>query len=258
MSNLLVRLLGFSATVLHGDTLVLDRWLWLRKRLPKTNRPGVFTLIDVGCGSGAFTIGTALAGYRSLGLSWDARNQSVAAERALICGAHLARFEITDIRDLASRSDCFEKYDVAICCETIEHILDDHKLIVAITRCLMPGGRLFLTTPSINFRPITKQDRGPWSEVEDGGHVRKGYSEAMLQALCQQAGLQIVEVSTCSGYTSQKVTAVLRLACRIHSLFGWLLVLPLRILPPFVDPVIRKIANWPDFCICVCAVKPRH
>lgn len=30
----LVRWLGFPATLIFGDTLVLDRWLWLRKRLP--------------------------------------------------------------------------------------------------------------------------------------------------------------------------------------------------------------------------------
>ena len=35
-------------------------------------------LIDIGCGSGAFSIGAALRGYNSLGLSWDERNQQVA------------------------------------------------------------------------------------------------------------------------------------------------------------------------------------
>ena len=32
----LVKLLGFPATLIHGDTLVLDRWLWLKRRLPLT------------------------------------------------------------------------------------------------------------------------------------------------------------------------------------------------------------------------------
>ena len=50
MKSALVNLLGFPATLIHGDTLVLDRWLWLKQRLPKTLTKA--KLIDVGCGSG--------------------------------------------------------------------------------------------------------------------------------------------------------------------------------------------------------------
>ena len=50
-------------------------------------------LLDVGCGSGAFTIGAARMGYDALGLSWDARNQSVAAERAAIAKARGDQFD---------------------------------------------------------------------------------------------------------------------------------------------------------------------
>ena len=31
--NWLVRALGFPATLIHGDTLVWDRWRWLKPRL---------------------------------------------------------------------------------------------------------------------------------------------------------------------------------------------------------------------------------
>lgn len=34
--SILVKLLGFPATLIHGDPLVLDRWLWLRRYLPET------------------------------------------------------------------------------------------------------------------------------------------------------------------------------------------------------------------------------
>ncbi len=35
--NVLVKLIGFPATLIHGDTMVLDRWLWLKGRLYRTN-----------------------------------------------------------------------------------------------------------------------------------------------------------------------------------------------------------------------------
>ena len=130
--SLLVRLVGFPATLIHGDTLVLDRWRWLKRRLPPT-RNGE-RLIDVGCGTGAFSIGAAKRGYTALGLSWDERNQRVAAERAALCGVRTATFEVLDVRQLDARRDLVGQYDVAICCENIEHVLDDRKLLREIGR----------------------------------------------------------------------------------------------------------------------------
>jgi 2-polyprenyl-3-methyl-5-hydroxy-6-metoxy-1,4-benzoquinol methylase len=253
--SLLVKAFGFPATLIHGDTLVLDRWIWLKSRLPKTKNGE--SLIDIGCGSGAFSIGAALRGYESLGLSWDARNQNVAAERANICNAFSARFEVLDVRKLDSRNDLSSNFDVAICLENIEHILDDKKLIKDIARCLRPGGRLLLTTPFFLYRSITSADDGPFSRAEDGWHVRRGYTKAMLKELCMQAELIVEEFSFTSGFLSQKTTALMRALSRIHPLAGWLLTLPLRVFPPLLDELVTTLAKWPYYSICLVAYKPR-
>ncbi len=99
--NWLVRALGFPATLIHGDTLVWDRWRWLKPRLKEYHG----NLLDVGCGSGAFTIGAARMGYDALGLSWDKRNQTVAAQRAAIAKAQGAHFDVCDVRHLGERAD---------------------------------------------------------------------------------------------------------------------------------------------------------
>lgn len=142
LRSALVRVVGFPATVVHRDTTVLDRWLWLRKHL-RAIPTGSKTLIDVGCGTGAFTIGAARMGYRSLGLSWDQRSQRVATERAGLCHADLATFELQDVRKLGERVDLKGQFDVAICLECIEHILNDDKLMVDIALCLKPGEHFF-------------------------------------------------------------------------------------------------------------------
>jgi 2-polyprenyl-3-methyl-5-hydroxy-6-metoxy-1,4-benzoquinol methylase len=254
--SILVKLLGFRGNFIHGDTLITDRWLWLKKRLPKTKNGE--TLIDIGCGTGAFSMGAALRGYDALGLSWDERNQRVAEDRAKICKADKAKFEVLDARNLASREDLIGQFDVAVCFETIEHIINDRKLLIDIAQCLKPGGRLLLTTPSFIFRPITSGDKGPFSKVEDGGHVRRGYTKAMLEELCGQANLLIDDISYCSGFLSQKITFIQRVVSKMHPLFGWATILPLRFLPLLFDRFVTSLLRWPYFSICLEAYKPRY
>jgi SAM-dependent methyltransferase len=251
--SLLVRLIGFPATLIHGNPLTLDRWLWLRRRLPVT-RNGE-KLIDIGCGSGAFTIGAALRGFEAVGVSWDERNQQVALERARICGATKASFPIQDVRYLNERTEFREQFDIAICLENLEHILDDRKLMKDMFECLKPGGILFLTTPNYFYKAVLPSDNGPFSQVEDGGHVRRGYFAAMLVELCDESGFIVEEISSCSGFFSQKIDALLRLIR--PPLLAWALTLPLRILPPLFDSIIGKLSGWPDFSICLIAFKPR-
>lgn len=254
--SLLTKIIGFPATLIHWDTLVLDRWRWLRVRLPVT-RNGE-KLIDIGCGTGAFSIGAALRGYETLGLSWDERNQTVARIRAQICNASSSKFEVMDVRKLETRNELIGKFDVAICCENIEHILDDRKLFIDIASCLKPGGRLLLTTPYLLYRPMTAEDCGPFSRTEDGGHVRRGYTEAMLEELCRDSGLVAEHISYCSGFLSQKITAILRILSGIHPMFGWGVIFPLRLAPPVLDKFVTSLTGWPYYCICLEAYKPRY
>ena len=112
--NQLVKILGFPATLIHGDTLVWDRWRLLQPRL----REHRGCLLDVGCGSGAFTIGAARMGYDALGLSWDERNQRVAQERAAIVKAG-GRFDVCAM---------FVIWNVALICYINSRLLSASKL----------------------------------------------------------------------------------------------------------------------------------
>jgi 2-polyprenyl-3-methyl-5-hydroxy-6-metoxy-1,4-benzoquinol methylase len=252
--SLLVRIFGFPATLIYGDPTVLDRWGWLKKRLPIT--ANAETLIDIGCGTGAFSIGAAKRGYHAVGLSWDERNQRVAGERAQVCNVS-ASFKVCDVREL----DRFEEYrgcfDVALCFENIEHILDDRKLMVDIANCLRPGGRLLLTTPNFYYRAVTKAEYGPFEKVEAGGHVRRGYTPAMLRELAAVTGLLCEEISYCSGFFSQKLTAILWRLSAVHFLLGWVVTLPLRPLALMLDKITRNWSNFPLHSICMIAQKPR-
>lgn len=253
--SLLVRIFGFPATLFHWDTSVIDRWIWLKKRLPIINKR--LKLLDIGCGTGAFTIGLALRGYESLGLSWDERNQKEAARRAKICRASMVEFDIQDVRLLNERKDLLNNFDIVICLETIEHIINDEKVIQDISVCLKSSGRLLLTAPNYKYIPIGIGDKKDEKKVqiENGGHVRIGYTEENLERFCKQSSLVIDEISFCSGFLSQKITALLRLIAKIHPLLGWVVILPLRPLPLIFDGLITKLFRWPGYSICLVAHK---
>jgi SAM-dependent methyltransferase len=106
------------------------------------------------------------------------------------------------------------------CAARISSILNDRKLMVDMERRLKPGGTLLLTTPSFNYRPMTRNDVGPFSQIEDGGHVRKGYTPEDLTNLCDSVGLEVIHIGYCSGFISPKITAFMRKASAVHPLLG--------------------------------------
>jgi SAM-dependent methyltransferase len=257
-SSTLVRVFGFTATLIHADTLVVDRWKWLKRRLPLTANGE--TLLDVGCGTGSFSIGAARRGYHATGVSWDERNQRVAAERAQICNVSGADFVIGDVRRLDVMEGLQPSYDVVICLECIEHILDDRKLFRDMAHKLKPGGRLLVTTPNYYYIPISRGDRGPFLKEETGWHVRRGYTPEMLTELCRQSGLICGEISYCGGIVSQKATGLWRLAEWLPggAAVRWLATLPLRVLPfVLADGPVTRALGLPFFSICLEAYKPR-
>ena len=125
-----------------------------------------------------------------------------------------------------------------------------------MSRCLKSGGTLLLTAPNFDYRPITRGDEGPFSQIEDGGHVRKGYTPDDLAHLCTSAQLSPVNIGYCSGLASQKTTAILRNTSKVHPLLGWGLVLPFRALPLILDSWISRAFHWPGFSITLIAVRP--
>ena len=255
--SLLIKLIGFPALLIHGDPLVLDRWLWLKKKLPQTRNDE--TLLDCGCGSGAFTIGTAKRGYITTGISNAKDDLESAKERALLLAPYRTNFEVVDIRELEKQSVFTENFDVALCLEVIEHISDDRGLMVDLSRCMKPGGRLLLTTPNYNYAAITSDEEGPWTEDNDhhGWHVRRGYTPMMLRELCDESGLVVEEITYCSGIVSQKLTKLLRALAKVRYMLGWSAILPFRILPPIFDRLLTNVIGWHYYSIGLEAYKPR-
>ncbi len=254
MENLLVQFLGWKATVLHGDPTVYDRWVWLKDNL-KSNAGST---LDAGCGTGAFTLYAAKMGNKAVGISFNERNMGIAEERAKLLGLTNARFIVGDLKKLDSLAKELGTFEQVLCFETIEHLLDDKKLMRDLAQCLKPGGRLLLTTPFKGHNPVMGEssDRNYQSTVEDGGHVRFGYEQEELIKLVEMPGLKVKQVDYISGYFSQMFY---NLWCKMDEViphkFTWGLTFPLRAFQ-FLDRPISRMLNYPLLSIAIVAEKP--
>lgn len=250
MSDLMMRVLGWRSLLIHGDPCVLDRWLWLRPRL----RPGPLRTLDAGCGNGAFSISAARVGNEVLATSFSERELDDARRRTALLGLQGVDFEVLDLREIEQHRAQLGSFDQIICLETIEHLTDDEGLLVSLAGLLRPGGRVLLTTPFEEHRPLYSEERHP-SPVEDGSHVRYGYSAARLRELALAAGLEPQGVGYVSGVVSQRLTSLMRrLTLRVGRMPAWALMLPLRALV-VLDRPLTRLTRHPYLSIAMVAVK---
>lgn len=251
MFDALLRIFGLRFLLITGDPCVLDRWLWLRRHL----RAGPLRTFDAGCGNGAFSIYAAHSGNQVVAASFSEDEQQSARRRAEILGVNGIDFREIDLRELEDRREGLGTFDQIICLETIEHVLEDERLVGTLAEMLAPGGRILLSAPFDRHRPLYTEDPNP-SEVEDGSHVRYGYSQERLRQILAGAGLQVNEKGFISGAVAQKLTDLMR---RLSARFGltpaWIAVLPLRLLVIFDRPLSRML-RYPYLSVALCAVKP--
>jgi len=194
----------------------------------------------------------AKAGNESMGISFDERNFRLAETRAQLLGIKNVKFVLGDLRKLDTYSDSLGMFDQIICFETIEHILNDKKLIADLAKMLKPGGRLLLTTPYKHYKPLY---RDGISEREDGGHVRWGYTFNELKELFNASSLEIVVEDYISGFFSQRITSLMRrLVQMIPYAIVWALTMPLRLFQ-VIDTPFTRFFRYPFLSVGVVGIK---
>jgi len=250
MTNVLIKLIGYPATILHGDTAVFDRYRWLKKHL----EAGSLRTLDAGCGSGAFTMYAAKIGNEAVGISFDRENNEKAVERARILNISNISFADGDLRKLDEISGVLGKFNQIICFETIEHILDDKKLIKDFSYLLEPGGKLLLTAPYKYHKDLYGDDKITLSPYEDGGHVRTGYTHKEMADLLEKFDFKIEALEYVTGYLSQQLINLQRVIAKMHPRLAWLVVFPLRIFL-LLDLPLKKFVKYPYLSIAVVAAK---
>jgi SAM-dependent methyltransferase len=122
----------------HGARLTLDI---LKRHVP----PGA-RLFELGCGRGHFLAEAQAAGFDVFGA--DIAPDSVAAAAALV-GPGRVRCGVPEELDLpeAGHDDC---YDACVLLDVIEHLRNPLDTLTRLRRCLRPGGKIVMVTPSLD------------------------------------------------------------------------------------------------------------
>ena len=230
-----------------------DRLKWLKQHL----KPGNFRTLDVGCASGYFTFYAAKIGNQSVGIDVDERGNRKARRLAQILGLQRTSFLLVDIRNLDRFAEQLGEFDQIICFETIEHIGNDRKLLKDLSCLLKQGGKLLVTTPFKFHKPV---NNNTLSEVEDGGHMRWGYTHEELQGMLRECNIEIATKEYIGGFILRLlllITQFLRARCGISKKLIWLIVSPFKLLLIF-DPLITKLLNYPYLSVAVTGIKRRN
>ena len=247
MQKLALKIFGPFLTVLFSDSASFDRYIWLKKKFKK----GKLRALDAGCGSGALSFYAAKCGNEVVGISVDKRNNAVARARTNILGLKQIIFLDEDLRKLDQISAKIGTFDQIICFETIEHILNDRKLVKDFFSLLNPGGKLILTTPYKHYRHFP----GDYiTEVEDGSHVRWGYEFGEMRDILEENKFVLESEEYLVGFISQIICRITKKLDAIYPHFGWFVTLLLRPLTIFDWP-LTKIFRYPYWVIAVVARK---
>jgi len=152
-----------------------SRYRILIRLMKKHNLSG--SLLDCGCGAGVL-----LTHIHKMNRFKELSGSDFSEEAVLLAkmkGHDVFQADLTKIETFSGK-----KFDVIICSEVIEHIMDDNLALNNLYKLLLPQGRLLVTVPYSNEY---------WSQHDDfSGHVRR-YSAGELKEKISSANFQIVE-----------------------------------------------------------------
>lgn len=153
------------------------------------------TLLDIGCGAGAFLRIARAAGYRVTGLELNA---SLAQRARDTSGAEVV------VGDAGCTTLAGRRFDVVTVLDLIEHVPDPVGVLRRCADALTPGGHLVVYTPNHSsviaraasgvFRMSGGRVRRPVTEIFDGLHVAF-FNRRTLRLAVEKASLAVVRVS---------------------------------------------------------------
>ncbi|RZL50476.1 MAG: class I SAM-dependent methyltransferase [Pedobacter sp.] len=156
------------------------------------------TILDLGCGNGAFVNLMVNKGLNAYGTDASAKGIQIASELLP------ERFALQDLAtDELPLQFAHLKFDTIIATEVIEHLYDPRKFISFCKKILLKngGGELILSTPYHGYlKNLLLAVTGKWDQhanpLWDGGHI-KLWSKHTLCKLLTEQGFTVTDFVGC-------------------------------------------------------------
>jgi SAM-dependent methyltransferase len=147
------------------------------------------TLLDFGCGDGAYLRHMRSLGWRVAGFEQDPRAAQVARETL---GEDCIHLDLADAKAAAP-----DGYDVITLSHVIEHLLDPIATLIDCAACLRPGGKLVIATPNTESRGHRHFGRN-WLHLDPPRHINL-FNAGSLTEVTRRAGFRVVSVASPSS-----------------------------------------------------------
>lgn len=129
----------------------IRRYAWAQTHLQPTD-----IVLDAACGSG---YGSLLLKERSQAVvGMDISEEAIGYAKSRSAGQESIDYCLGNLSQIGSCDLKYEKFDVVVCIEAIEHITEEqqNKFLAGVVQRLKPGGRLLITTPIKQGTPLTE------------------------------------------------------------------------------------------------------
>ena len=117
---------------------------------------------------------------------------------------------INDFDELKKYEHFFDAVNFS---EVIEHILDDNNFFENLVRSTKSGGHIIITSPHLDSY-INFADKFSWSKktsiIEDGGHVKLGYSIDEIKKFSKNFNLNLKDIyfiTECDDYRAKNIAS---------------------------------------------------
>ena len=182
-------------------------------------------ILDYGCGVGTIDFYLAHLGHSITGIDISPKAIRVCKSSAKEIGVA----SNTTFKLISQRLD--NEYDLIICSELIEHVPDDIKLLEKLTILLKKGGKLLISTPTVDA-PLYKLNLAKDFDIRVG-HLRRYVQNELIEKVTSQLGLKIIQVKRSEG--------ILRNSLFIFPSLNWIIKFlkgPLSDLVTFIDDAL--------------------
>jgi ubiquinone/menaquinone biosynthesis C-methylase UbiE len=160
-------------------------------------------VLDVGCGTGNYTLALAEAGFDAVGIDYAPGMLKRAREKAIhqVSGRASVSFESGDLNQPLGFPD--NSFDHAICIYAFQCVVDPSRFLSEVRRVLKPGGLFLVAAPQPDIQAFMPA-RAPllrrifWrlkTMASTARRVRK-YNRDELRAILADAGFDVVEDRT--------------------------------------------------------------